>query len=152
MYKKLSQLFITIIIIVFYTVLNAKNLDVKDIRHIYNQWCSSISLAKGDPQKVVKFYAKHAILLPTLSDKILFNDHGGLNAYFAKLTSYKNIHCVTKKLIIEKNAIDFATSAGFYQFIYNDNKGKHIIIPARFTFVYEKINNTWLIVQHHSSE
>jgi hypothetical protein len=148
----LKQFFLIVIIILFSNVVNANNLDANDVRNQYNQWCSSIRLAKGDPQKIVKFYANHAILLPTLSDKILFNDHGGLNDYFAKLTSYKNIHCVTTRLIIEINGEGFATTAGFYQFIYDDKTGNRIVIPARFTFVYKKQDNTWLIIQHHSSK
>jgi hypothetical protein len=149
----LSRIFIFLTIISFsVTTIYAKSLDATGVINAYKQWCASIEIAQGNPQKVVQFYAKHAILLPTLSDKILFNDNGGLNDYFSKLTSYKNIHCVTKKLIVEMNGIDFATSAGFYQFIYTDKEGKSIVIPARFTFVYKKSNNEWLIIQHHSSK
>jgi hypothetical protein len=152
MYKILNQIFSTGLIFLFSTAIYAKDLDTSSIKDSYNQWCSSIHLAQGNPKKVVKFYAKDAILLPTLSNKMLFNDNGGLNAYFATLTSYKNIHCLTKKLIIKENSVDFATSAGFYQFIYEDEKGKKVVIPARFTFVYKKVNNEWLIIQHHSSK
>jgi hypothetical protein len=152
MYTVINRIFVIGMIFLFSNVINARNIDTNAIKNSYNQWCLSISLARGNPEKVVQFYAKNAVLLPTLSNKILFNDHGGLNAYFANLTSYKNIHCLTKKLIIERNGADFATTAGFYQFIYTDQKGKKVIIPARFTFVYERFNNEWLIIQHHSSK
>jgi len=129
----------------------AKTLPPTHVVKAYNAWCNAIGKARGNPTLVVKYYAPHAILLPTLSDKILFNEKNELNDYFANLTSYKNIHCVTKKLITVMNSDDFAMTAGFYNFVFIDKNGKNITLPARFTFVYKKYNDQWLIIQHHSS-
>ena len=129
----------------------AKTPDSAGVIKAYNAWCDAIGKARGNALLVVKYYAPHAILLPTLSDKILFNEHNQLNDYFADLTSYKDIRCETKKLITSMNGEDFAMTSGFYYFIFNDKDGNKITIPARFTFVYKKYDHQWLILQHHSS-
>lgn len=145
--------FLLIYVIIFFSSSNvfAKNINAVNVNKAYEAWCDAIGKAKGNPELVVKYYATHAILLPTLSDKILFNENNGLNDYFMNLTSYKDIHCVTKKLITVMNSEDFAMTAGFYNFVFIDKKGKTITLPARFTFVYKKYKDKWLIIQHHSS-
>lgn len=147
----INRFFLICFIAIFCSSIYANNLDATNVMKAYQSWCDAIKKARGHPEIVVKHYAPHAILLPTLSDKILFNDKNELSDYFAKLTSYKDIHCVTKKLITIMNSDDFATTAGFYDFVFIDKKGENITLHARFTFVYKKYNNGWLIVQHHSS-
>jgi len=41
--------------------------------------------------------------------------------------------------------------SGLYTFSFEED-GKMVSIPARFSFVYEKENGKWLIVEHHSSK
>ena len=147
----INRFFLACFIAIFIPCVYAKNLDATNVIKTYQSWCNAIGEARGNPEVVVKYYAAHAILLPTLSDKILINDNHGLNDYFTKLTSYKDIHCVTKKLITLINSDDFAMAAGFYDFIFIDNSGKQITLPARFTFAYKKQDDKWLIIQHHSS-
>jgi hypothetical protein len=151
MFLILNRIFILSLILFFNTVY-AKDLDASGVVHAYQQWCQSIGKAKGNSKEMTQYYASRAILLPTLSDKILFNEGHELDDYFTMLTSYKDIHCVTQKLITLREGENFATSAGFYQFIFIDKSGKTITLPARFTFVYEKQGKEWLIVQHHSSK
>jgi hypothetical protein len=117
----------------------------------YNSWCTAIGTAKGDASKIVKFYAPDAILLPTLSAKILVNHNGGLNAYFTKLTSYPHIQCTRNQLITQVHG-DIATNSGLYTFAYSNSSGQKETIPARFTFVYKKFGDQWLIIKHHSSK
>lgn len=117
----------------------------------YQAWCSAIGTAKGDASVMVKFYAPDAILMPTLSSKILVNKDGGLNDYFAMLTSYSNIQCTTNELITHVHG-DIASNSGLYTFSYVDKNGQKQTIPARFTFIYKKINDQWLIIKHHSSK
>jgi hypothetical protein len=128
----------------------AANATQSAIKKVYYQWCSAIGTAKGNSAAIIKFYAPNAILLPTLSAKILVNQHGGLDAYFKKLTNYPHIKCTTKKLITHVHG-EIATNSGLYQFSYNEKNGKKIVLPARFTFVYKKFTHKWLIIKHHSS-
>lgn len=127
-----------------------QNPDEKLVKEAYYQWCESIAKAHGDAKIVTQYYAPKAILLPTLSQKILSNENHGLDAYFQKLTSHPNIKCTPKKLITRMYK-ETAINTGLYKFSYTDH-GKTVKIPARFTFVYEKENGSWLIIKHHSSK
>jgi uncharacterized protein (TIGR02246 family) len=126
--------------------------DKSDVEKAYQQWCAAIGEAKGDASVVVKYYAPDAILLPTLSAKILQNTDGGLNAYFKDLTGKKNIKCTPEKLITRLYGDTMAINAGLYDFSFTDKDGKKQVLPARFSFVYEKQNQQWMIVNHHSSK
>jgi len=122
----------------------------KEVQDAYFAWCNAVGEAKGDPKVVVKYYAPDASLLATLSPKILINTDGGLNDYFASFTKNTNIKCKTDKLITHVEG-DVAYNVGLYTFTYDEGKNKKVV-PARFTFVYKKYNNGWLIVHHHSSK
>jgi hypothetical protein len=148
----INKLTLSSILFLLVNTVHATNLDAAGVIKAYTQWCAAIGSAKGNSQDLVKFYAAHAVLVPTLSNKILFNDNHGLDHYFKNLTSNKNIRCSTKRLITEINNDDSATTTGFYTFTYDDKDGKTVTIPARFTFAYKKYNDEWLIVQHHSSK
>ena len=124
---------------------------VNAVANAYENWCHAIGTAKGQASKVVKYYAPNAILLPTLAPDILFNrPGGGKNEYFNTLTSKKDIRCIPQKLITRLYG-DMAINSGFYRFSYTDDSGHQKNIPARFTFVYQKVDGDWLIVNHHSS-
>ncbi len=122
-----------------------------EVKKSYEAWCSAIGTARGDASKVVKFYAPNALLLPTLSPKILVNKDGGLDAYFVKLTSLPNLKCTPDRLMTNMYG-SVAINSGLYTFSYTDSHHATKSIPARFTFVYEKTGDQWLIVNHHSSE
>jgi len=140
------------ILFLFFTNVFAENHSEKQaVQNAYYSWCKAISEAKGNPQLVVKFYAPDATLMPTLSADILHNTDGGLNEYFTHLTSYRDIHCVPQKLTTRIKG-QIATNNGLYDFVYFNDQGKQQNLPARFTFIYKKINGEWLITQHHSSK
>lgn len=140
-----------LILLVFLFTTHVYASDADDIKNAYNQWCSAIGTAKGDPAVIVKFYAPDAILLPTLSSYILINKNGGLNAYFTKLTTHPNMKCTPVQFMAQLYG-DIAISYGIYDFSYTDAEGISVVLNSRFTFVYRKINNSWLIINHHSSQ
>ncbi|MNF09062.1 hypothetical protein D3C80_2096320 [compost metagenome] len=39
---------------------------------------------------------------------------------------------------------------GLYTFVYRDS-GEQRVVPARFLFTFERIDEQWLITGHHSS-
>ncbi len=143
---------IFLLFMLFFVALSAQagSTEKAAINKAYKEWCSAISEAKGDPKVMVKFYAPDAILLPTFYPKILINMHGGLNDYFTTFTKQADLKCipVTSRVQFFK---DTAVNSGFYDFTYTEKDGKTKTIPARFTFVYELIDNKWLIIEHHSS-
>jgi hypothetical protein len=142
-------LFTSTISFALHTCAPNSNPQICRIEQSYYAWCQNIGTAKGDASKIVKFYAPGAILLPTVSSKILVNKHGGLDSYFHKLTSYPDIQCHPQKLITNIHK-GLAFNSGFYSFSFVKD-GKAQTLPARFSFVYKKHGNQWLIIKHHSS-
>ena len=105
------------------------------------------ALKTGDPNKVVACYAGDAILLPTVSAKVRHN-HDEIRDYF--------IHFIAKKphgRITEQNIRiydNLAINSGLYTFSLVEDGGR-TDVAARFTFVYQKYEQKWLIIEHHSS-
>jgi len=123
--------------------------DTAAVQNAYYTWCKTMGTAKGDAHQIIKFYAPNAILLPTLSSNILINHHGGFDAYFSSLTSHDQFKCTPEELKTQLVG-NVAINSGKYAFSYRDAH-HHKIIPARFTFVYQKQGKEWLIINHHSS-
>lgn len=118
----------------------------KTIANMFKQW--NAALATGNPQKVADRYARNAVLLPTVSNKVR-TDRAGIVDYFT--------HFLTSKPqgVIRESHIDVldqttAIDTGVYVFTLTEN-GKQRKVEARYTFVYELHRGKWLIVNHHSS-
>ena len=115
------------------------------ISDLFDKW--NRALQTGDPDQVVACYAKDAILLPTVSNKVRHN-HEEIRDYF--------VHFLAKKpngRIDEGNVRifgDLAINSGLYTFALTQD-GKTADVGARFTFVYQKQADDWLIIEHHSS-
>ncbi|MEM9242538.1 MAG: nuclear transport factor 2 family protein [Pseudomonadota bacterium] len=126
----------------------------QQIKQAYEKWLLAVSTAKGNPDSVVALYDADAIVLPTLSGKIHYNDkhcENNLEKYFRRLTSIDGLTAITSELHI-KVIGDIAIANGLYNFNYKDEDDADQVIPARFTFVYQKNQNgQWLIINHHSS-
>ncbi len=114
-----------------------------EISLLFNEW--NLALQTRDPKTVAALYDSHAILLPTVSNKVRHN-HAEIEDYF--------VHFLAKGPageIDEQNVRLFdqlAINSGVYTFTFDDNS----TVQARFTFVYRWQNNRWLIVEHHSSQ
>ena len=145
------SLFVAVFFLFSLTAIADNSADIKALVTTYHDWCDAIGNAKGDPAVVVKYYAPGAILLPTLSPKILINTQGGLDAYFTKFTSHTNIKCIPEKLITRVYDENIGMNTGLYAFTYIEN-GKTETVKARFSFFYKKNSNQWLIINHHSSK
>jgi len=130
------------------TTLFAASAETK-VSEAYHQWCTTLSTAKN-PQNIVKLYAPDATLLPTFSPKILSNRTDEITHYFEKLLKLHQLKCSTDRLIVVMLG-DTAVGTGFYTFSYLDEQHHVKKTPARFTFVYRKENQQWMIVHHHSS-
>ena len=121
--------------------MSTKN-EISDQFVMWNQ-----ALQMGNPDNVLACYAKDAILLPTVSAKVRHN-HAEIRDYF--------VHFLAKKprgRIKEQNIRiygDIAINSGLYTFSLTENDDQ-TDVPARFTFVYKKSADGWLIVEHHSS-
>ncbi|MCL6736251.1 SgcJ/EcaC family oxidoreductase [Streptomyces neyagawaensis] len=120
----------------------------KEIAALFDGW--NKSLRTGDPKKVADRYAKDAVLLPTVSNKVR-TDRAGIVDYFHHFLENKP---QGKKIQTIVNVLDgnSAIDTGVYQFTLTDPKtGEKRVVKARYTYEYEKRDGIWKIVNHHSS-
>ncbi|MBN2723134.1 MAG: SgcJ/EcaC family oxidoreductase [Deltaproteobacteria bacterium] len=113
------------------------------IKSLFEKWNDALKTC--DPGEVVKLYKPSAILLPTMSNKVRHTP-SEIKDYFVHFLSNK-----PEGKIIESNIRifgDIAINSGLYSFKFSDET----VTDARFTFVYEKTNDDWLIIEHHSSQ
>lgn len=119
------------------------------VTKLFDNW--NAALRTGDPDKVADLYAKDAVLLPTVSNKVR-TDRAGIVDYFEHFLLNKP---VGKKIETHVNVLDgnSAIDTGVYQFTLTDPKsGEKSVVKARYTYEYEKRGGQWLIVNHHSSK
>ena len=108
---------------------------------LLQKWVGAIK--SGDPKQVTNLYHDDGILLGTFSNKERVG-HELILEYFENL-----LKSPVDVEIVSEHPHDFesaAVNSGLYNFVTN---GK--TINARFSFVYNKDNNEWKIVSHHSS-
>lgn len=116
------------------------------IQALFADW--NAALATGDPEKVADRYAPNAVLLPTVSNQVR-STRAEIVDYFVKFLKSKPSGTILDSHVAVLNADD-AIDAGTYRFALTQD-GKPTTVDARYTFVYEKIDGKWLIVNHHSS-
>lgn len=121
--------------------MSAKN-EISDQFVMWND-----ALQTGNPDNVVACYAADAILLPTVSAKVRHN-HDEIRDYFVHFLSKKPNGRITEQNIRIYDNI--AINSGRYTFSLMEDGG-HTDVDARFTFVYRKYEDGWLIIEHHSS-
>ncbi len=117
-------------------------MNEKQVTDLFNEWNKAIST--GDAKKVTALYANNATLLPTISNQVRHN-HNEIEDYFIQFLKTK-----PQGKIIEQNIQvfdEFATNSGVYIFSFKDNS----TVTARFSYIYQKIEEEWKIITHHSS-
>jgi len=123
----------------------AKSPSKEAIGKLFDDW--NAALQTGKPAEVVKQYAEDAVLLPTVSNKVRRN-HAEIKDYFEHFLEYKPVGKINDANIRVYG--DLAINSGVYSFtLTKGDKQKEV--RARYTFVYRKTGDRWLIVEHHSS-
>lgn len=113
-----------------------------EVRAAGQAWVTGIS--KGDPDHMVSLYADDAILHGTVSP-VVREGHVLIREYFAALSSPPTMNFVEPQHI--RIYGDVAVNTGNYETRIGDNPP----VKLRYSFVYHKVGDTWLIVDHHSS-
>ena len=114
---------------------------------LLQKWVAAIK--SGDPKRVTELYHRDAILLGTFSNKERVGHELILEYFENLLKSPVEVLIVSEHPFVEvmDTAILRCTiNSGHYNFVTN---GK--TITARFSFVYQKGNDGWKIISHHSS-
>jgi uncharacterized protein (TIGR02246 family) len=127
------------------TAASAAGTTVTDaqVRELFDGW--NASLATLDPEKVADRYAPDAVLLPTVSNKVR-TDRAGIVDYFVKFLQNKPQGTILDSHVKVLGA-NAAIDTGTYRFAMADGS----TVDARYTYVYERVDGEWLIVNHHSS-
>ncbi len=118
-----------------------------EIEGLFSRW--NASLQTLNPDAVLANYDTDAILLPTLSNKMRVNP-AEIRDYFVHFLAKKPVGKIDNRTL--EIGCDMAADTGLYTFTVTDDQGKKSDIKARYTFVYEKKGNQWLIESHHSSK
>ena len=114
---------------------------------LLQKWVAAIK--SGDPKRVTEFYHRDAILLGTFSNKERVGHELILEYFENLLKSPVEVLIVSEHTFVEvmdTAILRCAINSGHYNFVTN---GK--TINARFSFVYQKGNDGWKIISHHSS-
>ncbi|MCE2965025.1 MAG: DUF4440 domain-containing protein [Alphaproteobacteria bacterium] len=117
-----------------------------DIEAAYGKWVAALS--SGKPENINALYDARATMQPTLLADA--NTPAVRADYFQGLMKNPNLKATpqTNSVLI---SCPVAISTGTYTFSFGE-KGAETSIPARFTFVYEKTPQGWMIINHHSSK
>lgn len=117
-----------------------------DALAIFDRWNQALQTL--DPDQVTALYASDAVLIPTVSN-IVRDTPAAIREYFVHFLSKAPVARLHKTFEREIGA-DHAVLSGVYLFNLTKEAGS-ADIPARFTFVYRREGDNWLIVEHHSS-
>ena len=124
------------------------NKEKQEVETAFQNWQKSLS--SGKAENVVNLYDKEAILLATLAEKPILNQQDRTKYFEGLVSKPKMAVKVTEehaKILDEDNAV----LSGLYTFSFEQD-GKKVEIPARYSFVYEKKDGKWMILEHHSSK
>jgi uncharacterized protein (TIGR02246 family) len=113
---------------------------------VLKRW--SAAYTANDPEAVVKNYRPDAVLLGTVSP-VLSEGIEEIRKYFSRLkgTGNKNEIGETRTLVLSDSAV---LVTGFYEFT-RVKDGQPLPGLARFTMLFIKDGDEWLMAHHHSS-
>lgn len=114
-----------------------------EVRAAGQRWMEGIG--RGDPDYMVSLYTGDAILHGTVS-AVLRQGPALIREYFTATAA----NPPTMSFVEPQNIRvfgDTAVNTGFYQTRFGSNDP----ITLRYSFVYRKVGEQWLIVDHHSS-
>ncbi len=120
----------------------------QEVSAFLTQWTDA--LKTKNPDIMTSLYADNAVLLPTLSNQPRMN-HQTMRAYFVEFLKKKPVASINQTFI--NLGCNWASNTGIYTFQLTDEKepNKTKKAKARFSYVYEKVDGKWLIINHHSS-
>jgi uncharacterized protein (TIGR02246 family) len=119
-----------------------------EVKAAFAAWRDALAGGKAAP--VVALYAKDAVLLATLANTPI-TTQAARTEYFTTLTAKPKLKATVNDEFVRLLDEDDAVISGIYTFSFED-AGKTVSIPARYTFVYKKLDGAWKIVEHHSSK
>lgn len=124
------------------SAMDCKIPEQHEIAALFDRW--NDSLKTGNSALVAKNYNEHAVLLPTLSDKIRLTDAERVD-YFDHFLEKKPVGTIDDRVI--QVGCNYAVDTGNYTFSFIDGS----VAKARYTYTYAYTGGQWEITSHHSS-
>ncbi|NJK57391.1 MAG: SgcJ/EcaC family oxidoreductase [Pleurocapsa sp. SU_5_0] len=125
---------------------SVQTISDQNVQALGKDW--GTALASRNVNQITALYAQEAVLLATFNDELDTPDE--IKNYFIGLTQKPDLKVVFNTENVQVLDDNTVTNSGLYTFSYTEN-GKTVEVPARYTFLYEKKDDRWMIVKHHSS-
>jgi len=129
------------------TAVSARSADEAAVAAAVSRWTQLF--VDDNPDAILALYDDDAVLWGTLSP-VLLRGKAAVRGYFER--AYKALP--GPKVSFGEQHVrvfgDTAINSGYYTFSFVRD-GQPQTIPARYSFVYRKRGNEWIIVDHHSS-
>jgi uncharacterized protein (TIGR02246 family) len=106
------------------------------------------ALTTGDAQTVAALYTKDATFLPTVSGEFKKGQEGA-SEYFVHFLEKDPIGTIAEDALQQIGEEAYIHS-GIYNFELGPQDAR-TIVAARFTYVWQKEGDEWMIAHHHSS-
>jgi uncharacterized protein (TIGR02246 family) len=120
---------------------------VRSVEAATREWISTFNTR--DAARISALYAPDAILWGTVSKTIRTTPEEILEYFIESATKRPKLQMVLGEHIVRVFG-DIATTSGYYS-SRNPVDGQEVVIPMRFTFMYRRDGDRWMIVNHHSS-
>jgi uncharacterized protein (TIGR02246 family) len=118
----------------------------QDVSALTAAWAEAFN--SRDAARIAALYDPQAVLIATEAKKPL-SGSAAIGAYFRQAAAD-----ATARVALGEHTAraygELAIDSGVYSF-FRVRDGKAELVPARYTFVYRKRGDQWLIVEHHSS-
>ncbi|MBT2298561.1 SgcJ/EcaC family oxidoreductase [Pseudomonas fluorescens] len=124
-----------------------QNQNDREIAALFDRW--NAALKTGSAAAVTSLYAPDAILQPTVSNQVR-NTAALIQDYFEHFLASKPAGQINYREIRHLGP-DAAMDSGVYTFALTNADGSKREVQARYTFLYERIDGQWKILNHHSS-
>lgn len=153
MTKKLFKFLLIILLIATPTISFARmaapksvNLGVPEVTSALDNWKDAVE--GGEAEAIASLYDKNAIMISTFVQLPITN-HKALLDYYKKVVANPDVRIDIEETHPRKFG-NMAVNTGKYTLSYTQ-EGEEVIVPARFSFVYQLQGKKWMIVDHHSS-
>lgn len=115
----------------------------RQVAALFDEW--NAALAAGDADAVVRLYAPHSILLPTVSDQPRLSV-AEKRDYFVHFLENRPRGSIDQRFVeIDCNSV---VDAGLYTFRFGTTGA---VVHARYSFTWRLADGHWHITSHHSS-
>jgi uncharacterized protein (TIGR02246 family) len=145
-FRRPAGVLVTVAVIMIFAPAAVGAGPTEDIDAATQAWVNAYN--SRDPKQIVALYAPDAVFWGTGSP-VLRDTPAAIADYFSGEPSRPNgrVELGAHRVRVWG---DVAASTGSYTFTDVRN-GETIRRPARFSFVYHRVNGRWMIVDHHSS-